>query len=198
MSRTELLDNNYKFEQKRPKRTVIFVLRVSLFAFFIIISSQIIMQAYKVDSSDKIHLSSNLVIAIFIGIVLLYFAMKVLLMSLFCQYKRDSIATFKVLEEGGISIFTCREALKMWQIILIYSVPAVLSYSMLCAMIALWTFEAVFMFFLFLTSFFMACDFTIAIYVIYAKITYRPDYIAINHHIYNLTLYTKPVISEKI
>ena len=193
MSRTELLDNNYNFEQKQPRRLIIFVLRLALFAFFIIVNAQIIVYAYGVDSPDKIHLSNSLVTAIFIGIVLLYFIMKVLLMSLFCQYKKDSIAAFKVLEEGGISIFTCREALKMWQVVLIYSLPVFFSYSMLCVMVALWTFEAVFMFFLFLASFFMACDFTVAAYVIYVKVICKPDYIAINHHIYNLTLYTKPL-----
>jgi len=198
MSRTELLDNNYKFEQKQPKGTIIFILRLSLALLFVPLSAHIGMHGYMFDSPDRLHLPSQAVTVIFIAIMLSYFILKVCAISLFCQYKKDSIATFKVLETGGISIFTCREALKMWQIILIYTVPAVLTYSMLSIAIIALTFESFFMFSLLLISLLAACDFTIALYIIYIKITYRPDYIAINHHIYNLTLYTKNLSDENI
>ena len=190
MSRTELLDNNYKFEQKQPKRSVIMILRASLAAVFIALSAQISVYSYIFDNADRIHLSNNIVMLIFLAIILAYYILRVGMMSLFCQYKKNSIATFKVLEEGGISIFTCREALRMWQIILIYTIPAASAYSALSIMVVLWTFESVFLFFMFLTSVAMACDFTIAIYILFIKAAYKPDYIAINHHIYNLTLYT--------
>ena len=191
MSRTELLDNNYNFEQKRPKGSVILILRLSLAVIFVALSAQVSAFAYASDSVDKIHSSSQVVIIIFAAIMLIYFALKVGIITMCCQYKKDAIATFKVLETGGISIFTCREALKGWQLVLIHSLPSILAYTVLCVMIAIWTFESVFMFFLFLSSIFLACDFTVAAYIIYIKITYRPDYIAINHHIYNLTLYKK-------
>ncbi|MCL2813507.1 MAG: hypothetical protein FWD23_02785 [Oscillospiraceae bacterium] len=140
-------------------------------------------------------------IAIFIYLILLefmYLAVKLAVTRFVCHDKESGIQ-LKVPQGTAIPTCACGEALSLRHILTAYLVPFVFIYSLLIASCAgtdsinklvCYTVMAVFM------SFFLAYDLTLVLYSVYLKLRYKPDYISINHHIYDVTLYKKSYVTR--
>jgi len=141
--------------------------------------------------------------------VFFYFGLKLVMTLLFCNDRQNS-ARLKTLEEKSLPIFPvcfCREAFKIWQTAVIYIVPLIIVYSfmfLLCIFDPVDIFinggtpfeevDAGYMTMLFFMSFFMAFDLTLIAYTLYFKIKEKIDYIAIDYHIYGVTLFRKTYV----
>ena len=139
-------------------------------------------------------------LAVFIYLILcvfLYLAMKLITTIFMCHDKKSGIK-LKILNGTAMPVCACSEALSLKHILVSYLIPFVFMYSLLvgsCAStdnigkLVLYTIVLVFM------SIFMSYDLTLVIYSIYLKLRYKPDYISIDHHIYDVTLYRKSYVT---
>ena len=135
-------------------------------------------------------------VAIFIYLVLLellYMATKFVATTFVCQDKKGGIH-LQILKGTSMPVCSHQEALSIWHIIVAYLTPLVFTYSFLLGLCAgtgdsndlvNYTIVALFM------SFFMAYDLTLVLYAVYMKIRYKMDYISIDNHIYEATLFKK-------
>jgi len=200
MLRTNLLKSNYYFEERAPKKDVITALWIVLCLF--LVSATISLSFYvMVKSQANPEDGSVLSAAVIINIValatpFLYFILKYILTALFCSDKKQNIE-MTVLKEIQMPVCRCREALKIWQAMMIYLLPAVVVYFSLCGIILLGNFDAHYIVLTLFMSFFISFDLALVLYIIYVKLKYNPDYIAVNQHIYNVTLYTQTYIRRK-
>ena len=121
---------------------------------------------------------------------------------LFCKDKIHSVH-LKVLKGKGIPICACKEALKIWQTLLIYLVPVILMCSLMFSLCILSqenlfflsTYMTIFIF----LSYYMALDLALVLYVIFYKIRNGVDYMSVDLHIFQMTMFSKTDISrEKI
>ena len=127
----------------------------------------------------------------------LYLAVKLVTTIFVCHDKNKGIK-LKILKGTAMPVCACAEAVSLRHILVSYLVPFVFMYSfllLLCAtsdgdLFYYFTITALFM------SFFMAYDLTLVLYSAYLKIRYRPDYISINHHIYEVTLFKKSYVTN--
>ena len=128
--------------------------------------------------------------------LLVYLGLKLILTITVCRDKNHSIK-LKMLVDKVMPVCHCREALKVWQTVLIYVVPFVLAYSLMWAL-CIWTYgdPSIVLLFFFL-SFFFAFDLTAVVYVLAIKIIYKIDYISIDHHIYEITMYKQTYVKAK-
>ena len=128
--------------------------------------------------------------------LLLYLCLKLFMTILFC-YKPNNIQ-MKLLEGKGIPICGCKEALRVWQTLLIYFVPFILMYGFYVFLFMRYqgsSIYAIFMVIFFIMMIFMALDFTLIIYVLRLRITKKIDYISIDQHIFRYTLFKKSYVS---
>ena len=136
------------------------------------------------------EVAGYLVFAVFMLFVYLF--MKLFMTILFCR-KSESIK-MRFLENKGIPICYCREALRVWQTVLIYLVPFVLMYSLYLFLCMHYQGNAGFVVLFFCMMFFLVFDLTLVLYVLAIKIKEKPDYISIDFHIYGYTLYRKTYV----
>jgi len=193
MLKINLLENNYNFERKMPNKWLITMLWTFLNIICLAPSFLIARVTLMLHSPDRFHfvdLGNAANIFIFCAIVFIYFFMKIRMTSVFCHDKKQSM-NFKVIKEDGVPVVACKEALTARQIILIHTVPVIIAYSLLCVLVTSAAVDILYQILLFGLSFVMAYDFALVICVLYMKARYKPDYIAVNHHIYDMTLYTK-------
>ena len=124
---------------------------------------------------------------------LLYLVVKLIATRFVCHDKKSSIK-LQILKGTAMPVCSCREAVSLSHILVTYLIPFVFMYSVLLGMCAaatdgqdlvMYTIAAIFM------SFFMSYDLTLVVYAIYLKIRYKMDYISIDHHIYEVTLFKK-------
>jgi len=125
--------------------------------------------------------------------VLLYLILKFIITTLFCYGKNN--VKLKILEKKGIPICSCKEALKVWQTILVYCIPSVLIYILILLLCFVDSdyfvgFTMLLLFFAFYTSF----DLTLVAYMLYIKFKEGIDYISIDYHIYEYTLFRKSYV----
>jgi len=193
MLRNNLLENKYNFERKMPNKWLISALWIFLCLIFLSLSFGVFMLAVKLDSPERVHLVDYGLlpyIIIFSVVAFIYFGLKIRMTSLFCHNKKHNM-TVRVNDEDGFPVLACKEALKTWQIILIHSIPAVLAYFILSIIIMLVAFDVFCVILLFIGAFVVAYDLSLVICVLCMKARYKPEYIALNHHLYDMTLYTK-------
>jgi len=88
----------------------------------------------------------------------------------------------------------CREALKVWQTILIYTAPFVLIYSLYIFIIIRYNNNLFFLLMLLFFIFYMAFDLTLVLYVLHFRIRDKIDYISVELHAYMITLFSKTYI----
>ena len=112
----------------------------------------------------------------------------------FCSEKNS--VKLKFLEIKSMPICFCREAFTVWQTVVIYLAPAAVIYSLLFTMCLLAEAGPGIMIILFFISFFLAFDLTLVVYVLYFKVKEKAEYIAIDHHVYGMTLFNKAYILE--
>ena len=126
----------------------------------------------------------------------MYLAVKLVATLFVCHDKKDSIK-LKILKGTAMPVCSCGEALSLWHILVSYLIPFVFMYSVLlflCSatddfdMLVYNTITVVFM------SLFLSYDLTLVIYSVYMKIRYKMDYISIDHHIYEVTLFKKSYV----
>jgi hypothetical protein len=128
-----------------------------------------------------------------------YFGLKAIMTLLVCKDKKRSIM-LKILTHKGIQILPvchCKEALKVWQTVLIYLVPAAFMYSSLFALSVASKGSILYLPMLALLSFFIAFDLTLVLYVLFFKIKNGADYISVDLHVYQMTAFSKPAEENK-
>ena len=202
MLRYHLLENSYFFELKEPKKSVINLLWGFFAILFILPSIWIYLIMYNGDFErllplPYINFNMTIVNVIFIGSPFIYFIAKEVLTTLFCADKNSNME-MKLSPNTEIPISVYREAFKTWQIIIIYLAPLVFMYPFIFIMSIMSGGNINLLILLLIMSFLMSFDVTLATYVLFLKIRYDAEYIAINNHIYSLTLYSKKKIESKI
>ena len=123
-----------------------------------------------------------------------YLLLKLFVTILFC-HKSESIK-MKILENRGMPICLCKEALKVWQTVMIYLLPFIFMYASYYFLCLKYISHPVFIVLFFFMLFFMVFDFTLIVYILAVKIKRKPDYISIDHHIYGYTLFNKTYIKS--
>jgi len=129
----------------------------------------------------------------FILLFFIYFTLKLIMTLILCSDKNHSTC-LKILESKALPVCACREAFKVWQIVIMYCIPVAVIYAPIFSL-CIWS-EAnpgVMIILLFL-AFFMAFDLTLVIFVLYIKAKYKIDYISVDYHVYGFTLYHRPYI----
>ena len=163
---------------------------------------------------DVIGIGNLIFVFYFILLLFMYFAVKCMLTVLFCKdkdsIKKDKGSTkFLFLKDySKMPVCFCREAQKTWQIVLVYLIPFASIYAPMfyLAYKVGGAGRGVYTVLLFILLFIMSFDLLPVIYVLIAKLRYGMDYISIDCHVYEMTLYrnthkpnkrTKKVIQKK-
>ena len=130
-----------------------------------------------------------------IGVYFLYMALKLIMTVSVCSDKYRSIKlTF--LKYNVMPICYCREALTVRQTVFVYLTPFIIIYFMMYTLCIL-SLASLFVFLaMFLLSFFLAFDLTLVVYVLYISAKYKIDYVALDHHIYEITTYKNTYIGR--
>jgi hypothetical protein len=203
MIKSDLRERGYYSVEKIPKQSGITVMWI-LLALFIMVSTFV--SAFMIIGSVTVEgrgrsllafLDANIMplIAALILAIFVYLALKLIVTLLFCTDKTHSVK-LKFLEIKSMPICFCREAFKVWQTVVIYLAPASIIYSLVFVMCLLAEAGPGIMLILFFISFFLAFDLTLVVYVLYLKVKEKAEYIAIDHHVYGITLFSKPYIRE--
>ena len=124
-----------------------------------------------------------------IFVISLYMMLKLITTIPICSKKYGSIQ-FKILKNNAMPVCHCKEGVKFRQAFFIYFLPAIFMYSMIYI---LFIRNAEYILLIFL-SFFIAFDLTAALYILYFKIRYKADYIALDSHIYDVTLFKESYV----
>jgi len=212
MIKSDLRENGLTFEYKEPKETLISIIWIGLTLSFMAMSFFGVLELSKnislTDSVDPLIYISSFLFGTFgifapviylLLVLFLYFALKVVLTILVCKEKRKSISLkmLKIKSITSMPICFCKEALKVWQIVLSYLAPIVLMYSGLFFLSVVgnkinWIYVPM----LVLLSFVMAFDLTLVLYVLFYKIKYGMDYISVDNHVYLMTLFSNSHIEK--
>ena len=123
----------------------------------------------------------------------LYLTVKFIITIIFCRDKKYSI---KMKIHYGMPICHCKEAFGVWQTVAIYFIPVVFMYAFLFARCVQTGNTFIFMYFFFML-FFMSYDLTVVIYALLFKITDKVDYMSLDYHIYDVTIYRKSYVKFK-
>jgi hypothetical protein len=202
MSRNDLLENDYYFELKEPKKAIINTIWLFWALVFIAISLLLFLAIY-IDSFYNISIpyidfDGYVINIIFIATPFIYFIFKDILTHLFCSNKKINTEA-KLSTKTEIPLWNCREAFKTWQILLIYLTPTAFIYPILLGLGLISGGEINILIVLFIMSFFMSHDLTLVIYVLFLKTRYKAEYISINNHLYSVSLFSrKNNINEKV
>ena len=132
------------------------------------------------------------IIVLLVLLEIMYLAAKLVATIFVCHDKKNGIK-LKILKDTAMPVCSCQEAVSFWHIVVSYLIPLVFIYSVLLWMCGTQNSENVVYAFLLsiFMSFFMAYDLTLVVYAIYLKMRHRMDYISIDHHIYEVTLFKK-------
>jgi hypothetical protein len=133
-------------------------------------------------------------LSIFIILVLLYLVLKLVMTILFCSDKIKSIQ-LNFIKFNMMPICHCREALKTWHIITAHLFPAVFMYLLLFILSVRGENAAFMMMFLYFMLFFISFDIMAVIYVLIFKLRYKPDFISLDYHVYDVTLFKQTYVS---
>ena len=206
MLKNDLRENGFSVHDKITNSSVLNILWVT-FALIMITVTTLLVVAVLLRSGSESPVSSSsgaipLYMLAFIFFMFLSLALKFIFTWLFSADRLNSIK-LKILEgkeRPMIPVCHCREGLKVWQTVVIYLVPVGIVYTMmflLSVTMVAYPFEEVeagFLTMLLCMTFFMSFDLALVTYVLFIKIRDKIDYIAVNHHIYELTLYKSTYI----
>lgn len=210
MLKSDLRENGYSEVLRNPKHSRInalwAILALILIAgtfilVYIIVGDNVVERRGAIDPIETfIEILASwfggfgeLMTMLFYFALLIYLAFKLIMTILVCQDKHRSIK-LKILSIGKMPICHCKEALKVWQTILIYFVPVIIMYLSLIILCALSESNPVYTFILIFLSIFMAFDLTVIIYALIYKLFDGVDYISVDFHLYELTFFHKPYI----
>jgi hypothetical protein len=206
MIKYDLRQQNYKLKDKENNDSLVTLIWVVLTGLIIFGTFNGITAAVKnfpdLVNGDPLavlneYFGGFAFIIIMFGPMILYMILKFIMTVIFCHASPASSIKLKLLENNGMPVCLCREAFKTWQTVLIYCAPVFIIYLLmfwLC--VASSPGNGIYMTIFFFTIFFMCYDLTLVLYVLFYKIKDRMDYIAIDHHVYMLTLYHKSYYKE--
>jgi len=118
----------------------------------------------------------------------LWLLLKSVISTVFCADKIHGVK-IKLLENSVVPVSYCIEGLKIWQMILVYLIPVASIYLVMFILCVITEGEGGFMTVLCFVSLFMVFDLELVLYILVLKIKDKASYIAINNHIYNITIY---------
>jgi len=213
MIKNDLREKGFHADFKEPNESPINFIWMILTVGIIFISFFCVLETGKYISgseiSDTLMAINNFLFEIFgvfftviylFGFLFLYLALKIIMTLFFCKDKIYSIH-LKVLKGKGIPICTCKEALKIWQTVLIYLVPVVLMYMTMFGLCIIsqenLIYMSTYMIILLFLSYYMAFDLTLLLYVMFYKIKDGADYMSVDLHIYQMTMFSKTCQSEE-
>ena len=200
MFRNALLDNGYHFMIIEPKKPVINFLWTAFAALFIVPVLFLYFLIFNDSLADiplpYIEFHIAVINAMFIVMPAVYLILKEATTSLFC-YDRDRNIELKLHSVTDIPINAYREAFKSWQLMISHSAPSAVMYPLLIATIIMSGGNINLLIVAFIMSFLMAFDFALATYILFVKLRHNAGYIALNNHIYSLTLYSKTYVKTK-
>jgi hypothetical protein len=124
-----------------------------------------------------------------VAYMLIYMGIKCLMTIIMCSDKKQCVAV-KMLNIKPILVCASREAFTVRQILFIYLVPIIMTYVPLFVLTVLSAGSTVYIFTLFSFSFFWCLDLVLVLYVLYAKLKFRMNYISVDRHVYQLTMFT--------
>jgi hypothetical protein len=133
------------------------------------------------------------IFAYLVVFVLWYLALKLIATIFVCSDKHRSIK-LKILKMNAMPICHCKEALKLFPTVLIYLMPAAFMYSMIYILSLRSSEAALNIFTIIFMTFYITFDLTAVLYALFFKIRHQSDYIAVNYHIYEMTLYSKTYV----
>lgn len=125
-----------------------------------------------------------------VGSVFMYLFLKLIVTIIFCRDKLRSIK-LKFCSGTTMPVCACQEAFTIWQIVLIYGIPAVIIYALFLIAVLSYTPGFTMITALFFLMFFISFDLTLIVYVLVYKIKNGADYISIENHVYSMTLFNK-------
>jgi len=218
MKKYELREQGFSVEERTQRKRPINILWL-IFTVLMIIGTYIVLIATIGYSPAKaggspIDIDVNYgKIFVYFGVliiaVLLYYGLKLFMTLLFCRDKENS-ACLKTLQDKSLPIFPvcfCREAFKVWQIVVMYLTPIIIIYALmffLCIFppidvlffgeVPFESVDAGYMTMLFFMAFFMSFDLTLIVYALFFKIKDKVDYISADHHIYVVTLFKQTYV----
>jgi len=151
----------------------------------------------RIDNSFSLLIDSSPfnIMIIIIGIYFIYLGLKLIMTIFVCSDKFRSIK-LKLLSVNAVPICHCREALTVKQTVFIYLAPFIIIYFAMYALCLLSLADLFVFLAIFIMSFFLAFDLTLVVYVLYIKAKYKVDYIAIDHHIYEITTYKNTYVGR--
>jgi hypothetical protein len=138
--------------------------------------------------------SASFLIIYLIAYEFMYLALKFITTILFCRDKRYSI---KLKVFHGMPICHCKEAFSALHTVVIYLLPVIFMYSFLFIACVNSAVKPLIMLYFFFMIFFMSYDLTVVVYSLFFKIKDSVDYISIDYHIYDVTLYKKSYVKFK-
>jgi len=210
MKKHELREQGFIVTEKKANKWLVFLASILFTALLIagtfVLLVKIISYTSPLIANSEFPIDftimSDMVPFYFIEIIaglIIYSMIKIAVAAVFCSDKKNSVAlTF--IEGKDLPVCQCREALKPWQVILIYLIPIVSIYIpmfWLCVGSVGDYVDSGFMTMMFIMEFIMGFDLTLIVYILILKAKDKMDYIAVNHHIYNLTLFNKTYIKTK-
>jgi hypothetical protein len=211
MIKNDLRKNGFSEDYKEPRESPISVIWTILTLTIIAVSFFGVLNLAKEfrgeDAIDPLMLIIGFIFGLFglpIGIVVflllflaVYFALKTIMTLLVCKDKINSIR-IRILKGRGIPVCYCKEALKVWQTVLIYIAPVAFMYfSLLTLSIISGGSHILYLPMIVLLSLLMAFDLTLVLHVLFYKVKDGIDYISIENHVYQMTMFKKPVEENK-
>ena len=183
-----LIADNYEYDEKPA---VFFGFFDGMYFLFFLIAEEVTKSLGALGAIG----GYGAIFAYLVVFVLFYMALKLIMTIFVCSDNHRSIK-LKILKMNAMPICCCKEALKIFPTLSIYFIPAVFMYSTLY-ILCLRSYESsVNLLAIILMVFFISFDLTVALYVLFFKIRHKADYIALDKHIYELTMYKKTYIKK--
>jgi len=199
MLRNELLEAGYHFEMIEPRKTIINLIWSGWVLLLMAPVMLVYLLIYAGDGELPLPYVDLPIVAInimFIGMPALYFIIKEILISLFCFDKNRNI-NVKLHSSTDIPLNSQREAFKTWQLVIAHFIPPVFIYAVIFALGVMLGADMNLLVVIFIMAFLMSFDLSLVIYILFVKARYNANYIAVNSHVYSLTLYSKSYIRPK-
>ena len=209
MVKYDLRQQGYSVEEYKPKQSILTMIWVfltlfllagaifSVYGFFLFVLG---MDGATLDSARNNYFFANYIANNFLAFwflltffLFIHLALRLIMTLIVCNDKIYSIK-IKMLVDKAMPVCHCREALTIRQTVLIYFVPFFVTYSLMIALCILTLAEPFFILLFLFLSFFLAFDLIVVIYVLIFKKKYKIDYIALDHHIYEVTFYKQTFV----
>ena len=129
----------------------------------------------------------------FIITMFAYYLLKCFFTAMFCL--KINCMKLHLLEINKMPVCLCKEALRVWQHVVINGAPFILFYPLYIFLSVRYMANPQFLLMLIFMIFFMAFDLTLILYVLRVKIRERTlEYISMEYHVYMMTLFDRTYV----